>query len=246
MKPRQLTQTPFLLVPMWVYEAVGADGSTMRVYLTILARNLTERTAPRRLDWLIDAADLSRSTVYEALASLRQCGALIETDAEWSLPRDRPLSDQPDDLSDQPDDSSGRSDDASLLENLENTEGSSTPATLGDRGFVEFWTEWPARNGKKLNKAKALAIWRRLNLDERKAAWRGARNYAAASNARAAGAMDAFRWLRDRLWDDWQEPADLSGVRGAKPGNLDNFDNSQARRSQPGGEIKFRPGAKSA
>lgn len=241
MKPRQLTQTPFLLVPMWVYDAIGADCSTMRVYLTILARNLTERTAPRRLDWLIDAADLSRSTVYEALAALRQCGALVETDGEWWLPRDQ-LSDLADDLSDQPDETSRRSDDASLLEDLENAEGSSTPSTLGDRGFVEFWNEWPARNGKKLNKAKALAIWRRLDLDTRKAAWRGARHYAAASNAGAAGAMDAFRWLRDRLWDEWQEPADLSNVRGARPANVQNFDNSQARRDRPGGLVDFTPG----
>lgn len=202
------------MVPLWVYEDVGRDCSTLRVYLTILTRNLKDRNAPRRLDWLISTSGVSRSTVYEALASLRETGALVETDDEWTLPLDRPSSDQSDESSDLADRSSGRSDDTLLsIEDLDNPEGSSTDVDLG---FDHFWSAWPLRNGKRLGKAKAVAVWRRLSIDERRAAWRGAVNYAAASNAGLAGAMDAFRWLRDRLWVEWQTPAtpDRSSSRG--------------------------------
>lgn len=208
--PRRIRSTDFLLVPLWVDDAVGRDCSTMRVYLTILKQDLVNRTAPRNLKWLIDATGFSRSTVYDALAQLRDLGIVVETDTEWWLPRDQPVSDLADESSDLADRSSGGSDDALSLEGLEGGEGTSTDVDASadpEYGFDHFWAAWPARNGKKLNKAKAVAQWRRLSLDDKKAAWRGAKNYAAASEARIAGAMDAFRWLRDRLWVEWQTPA---------------------------------------
>lgn len=79
------------------------------------------------------------------------------------------------------------------------------PAVL--LGFEAFWTAWPARNGKKLYRGKAEPLWAKLGPDDRRAALAGALNYADASAAGLAGAMDAFRWLRDRSWADWQEPA---------------------------------------
>lgn len=80
-------------------------------------------------------------------------------------------------------------------------------AALALLGFEAFWSAWPERNGKKLHRAKAEPLWARLDAGGRRAALRGALNYADASRAGLAGAMDAFRWLRDRGWDDWQEPA---------------------------------------
>lgn len=79
--------------------------------------------------------------------------------------------------------------------------------TPTDDGFDHFWTVWPKRNGKKLAKEKAHRAWSRLTLPERREAFRGAKNYAAASDAGLAGAKDAFRWLQGREWPDWQEPA---------------------------------------
>lgn len=75
--------------------------------------------------------------------------------------------------------------------------------------FEQFWDSWPKRNGKKIGKRDALRKWKRLTLPERRAAYIGAKNYAAASEDPdiAAGAMDAFRWLEKRRWEDWQEPA---------------------------------------
>lgn len=83
-----------------------------------------------------------------------------------------------------------------------------TPAADDLTGFDAFWEAWPKRGGKRLYRGKAEDQWRKLTLEQRRAAYRGARHYAAASDAGTQGAMDAFRWLRDGAWTDWQEPAD--------------------------------------
>lgn len=66
-----------------------------------------------------------------------------------------------------------------------------------------FWPAYPDRDGKKLDKAKALAEWVRLAIDDQRAAAKGVRYYAASGQR----AKDAYRWLRDRCWEDWQTPA---------------------------------------
>lgn len=70
--------------------------------------------------------------------------------------------------------------------------------------FEVFWDAWPRRAGRKLYRAKALAAWRRMSLDDQRLAVKGARRYSAACDAGSQGAMDAFRWLRDGLWIEWQ------------------------------------------
>lgn len=101
----------------------------------------------------------------------------------------------------------------------EGKEPSSTGVDTDDR-FDEFWDEYPARNGKKLNKAKAHQQWRdKVPEDQRDAAIVGAMNYADAyrRDMPGVGAMDAFRWLRDLQWTDWQTPAEPD-QRGARAG----------------------------
>lgn len=71
-------------------------------------------------------------------------------------------------------------------------------------GFAEFWALYPRRDGKKLERAKALQQWKKLSTAEKAAAMVGVKNYAD-SGVRA---KDAFRWLRDECWPDWQTPAD--------------------------------------
>lgn len=79
-----------------------------------------------------------------------------------------------------------------------------TARAEADRQFEEhFWPAYPARRGLKHDKGKALTQWRRLSLDDRRAALKGARNYAASGEL----PKDAFRWLRDRCWESWQVPA---------------------------------------
>lgn len=75
------------------------------------------------------------------------------------------------------------------------------------RGFDKFWEAYPARNSKKLGKAKAVVHWKRLTLEQRREAYRGALHYAEACEADLTLAKDAERWLRDKCWTDWQAPA---------------------------------------
>lgn len=90
-------------------------------------------------------------------------------------------------------------------------EGQTRMSTDVDDGFNHFWEAWPKRNGKKLGKEKAHRAWSKLTLPERRDAFRGAKNYAKASQQGLAGAKDAFRWLQGREWPEWQEPAQPDG-----------------------------------
>lgn len=91
----------------------------------------------------------------------------------------------------------------------EGKDPSSTDVDHDDQ-FEQFWDSYPARNGKKLHKAKARQQWRtKVPADQRAAAITGARHYAQAydDGISGVGAMDPFRWLRDEQWNDWQTPA---------------------------------------
>lgn len=88
--------------------------------------------------------------------------------------------------------------------------------------FGFFWKAYPDRDGKKIGKANALAVWRRLSIEERRAAHRGASNLAdAVRRGGRFGVKDAERFLRGRCWEDWQEPAAVqangNGHRGVSP-----------------------------
>ena len=72
-------------------------------------------------------------------------------------------------------------------------------------GFDEFWTVYPKRNGRRIGRSLCEVRWAKLSLDERRAAWRGAVNYAKDCDGGLTIAKDPDRWLRDRLWEDWQE-----------------------------------------
>lgn len=81
-----------------------------------------------------------------------------------------------------------------------------------DNEFERFWQQYPRRDGKRLYRAEALAIWRRLPPAERDRAMRNVGHYAAAA---AAGTRpkDCLRWLRPLpggtvpVFHEWDEPA---------------------------------------
>lgn len=206
------TRTPFIILPVWVLRHVGMTPTILVVYLALAERSLIDRKPPKGVGWVMAASGLGRSAVYGALATLREIGALVDGDETLFLPVDDHQSAHVDSSalvdysSAHMDDSSAHADRASTTEPRDET----PPSPDGDTDaetFAHFWAEWPDRNGKKLGKAKAFGIWKRLSMDDRRAAWRGARNYAAASRRGLAGAMDAFRWLRAKEWEDWQTPA---------------------------------------
>lgn len=83
------------------------------------------------------------------------------------------------------------------------------PATSID--FLAFWSCWPARAGKKLDRRKAETEWARMTTSQRAAAVVGAGHLRDAIAAGGAfGPPDAWRWLRDMRWIDWQEPAKVT------------------------------------
>ena len=69
--------------------------------------------------------------------------------------------------------------------------------------FEDFWKVYPKRNGVKLNKAKAEIQYKKAikQIDPEKLIER-ARIYRRASNGFP---VDAFRWLRDSCWKDFEE-----------------------------------------
>jgi hypothetical protein len=82
------------------------------------------------------------------------------------------------------------------------------PSPSVSDSFEAFWLGYPPRSGKRIGKAKAEGYWRKLTDAERDAAMIGARHLADAIAAGGKfGPPDADRWLRDRRWTEWQEPA---------------------------------------
>ncbi len=83
-------------------------------------------------------------------------------------------------------------------------------------GFDAFWDAYPKRNGKRVGRRACEVLWGKLNLPDRRAAWRGARHYADAVRADLTIAKDPERFLRHRVWEDWQEPASPETVRAGR------------------------------
>lgn len=74
-------------------------------------------------------------------------------------------------------------------------------------GFDHFWTAYPQRNGRRIGKSLCQKRWATMSMDDRRAAYRASLNYAADVAADKTIAKDPDRWLRDRLWEDWQTEA---------------------------------------
>jgi hypothetical protein len=73
-----------------------------------------------------------------------------------------------------------------------------------DADFKRFWETYPARHGKRLRRDKAVAAWNAMPEAKRQLALRGAVHYRTECDSGTL-AKDAFRWLRDSEWVDWQE-----------------------------------------
>lgn len=82
---------------------------------------------------------------------------------------------------------------------------SATPVSDPLAGFEEFWGTYPMRNGKRIGRGLCENRWRKLSQQDRTAAFVGATNYATACRRGLQIAKDPDRWLRDRLWEDWQD-----------------------------------------
>ena len=96
--------------------------------------------------------------------------------------------------------------------NTEDNTGRRAPSTAKNKQptepalFTEFWSVYPARNGRKVGKNKALRLFKGLTEDEQRQAVEAVENYAAATRA-GRYARDPERFLRDRFWCDYLSPA---------------------------------------
>ena len=77
-----------------------------------------------------------------------------------------------------------------------------------------FWPLYPPTNGIKREKQAALDQWRKLTIDDRRAAVRGARHKAAHFAATGEEPPYAVRFLRRRDFDDYQQPVVMDRATG--------------------------------
>jgi hypothetical protein len=99
-----------------------------------------------------------------------------------------------------------------------------TEQTSRARAFQTFWERYPARHGRKLAKGKAEDQWKKLKPAEREQAVFAARQYAQACARGETLAKDAFRWLRDKSFEDWAQTATrVPTPNGAGPAHNRTF-----------------------
>lgn len=77
--------------------------------------------------------------------------------------------------------------------------------------FEEFWSLYPARRGKKLEKAKALKNFSRLTTEDHQLVMVAVSNYSSSELvSKGLGVKDPHRWICDdqgnEPWRDWIEP----------------------------------------
>ncbi len=73
-------------------------------------------------------------------------------------------------------------------------------------GFKEFWKTYPTRNGKKLEKDKALKEFQLQKQSDIQMILKAVKNYAESKEVRnGIGIKNAHRFLKDNYWKEWLE-----------------------------------------
>jgi hypothetical protein len=80
-------------------------------------------------------------------------------------------------------------------------------ASIAPDDFAPFWDAYPRRNGRKLGKAATVKAWERLTQAERAEVMTAVVLYRAACDSGQTLAKDPQRFLTQRAWADWLEPA---------------------------------------
>lgn len=97
--------------------------------------------------------------------------------------------------------------------------------------FDSFWQEYPARNGKKLEKAATFSLFKQLSPEDQSAIIVAARHYAQDRTRTGISPKDPKRFIRDgkgnEPWRDWIEPSTsdpqpvMKTLRPARPSVMD-------------------------
>jgi len=85
----KVTTTPFAMVPLWVYRHDATTPTVMQVYIALASRAY-DRKAPRGVPWIMEETGLGKTSVYSALATLRELGAVVDCTDGIFLPLDDP------------------------------------------------------------------------------------------------------------------------------------------------------------
>lgn len=90
-------------------------------------------------------------------------------------------------------------------------------------GFAEFWSAYPARNGRKPGRKAAVEAYGKLAREDRALCLEAARNYARETQATDRFPKDAERFLKRDFWKDWlgavalPQPQKRGGFGGVDP-----------------------------
>lgn len=87
--------------------------------------------------------------------------------------------------------------------------------------FEQFWEAYPKRNGRRLGKSKARALFKNLGIQDQALAVAAALNYAESSDAKRGFAKDPERFLKSDYWRDWLEQAQAPPVASRAPTDED-------------------------
>lgn len=74
--------------------------------------------------------------------------------------------------------------------------------------FSKFWGFYPKRKGKKEGKYESSKLFNKLSAQDKELATWGAFYYSKSQIAEEGYTKDAERFLKKRLFEDWQEPQD--------------------------------------
>lgn len=91
------------------------------------------------------------------------------------------------------------------------TEPDQTKTAADAARFDDFWNRYPKRNGKRIGRSQAFAVWKRLSDSDRDQVDAAVEHYRQACEADITIAKDAHRWLSSRVFRDWLEPAQPNG-----------------------------------
>lgn len=220
------TKGPDLIMLLAIADAANADGWNAHPgppRLMKHTRTSARTSVSRRIGSLIDRAELVRTqephrgqlatyaivlpglepwvqvmdAVEALIVGLMGARAVTLSDEERVAPGDRKGRGF--------DPNGSRSGPSTPLVRTKEPENQSTRAS-----FVAFWERYPKRHGKKIGKRQTEARWLKLSSDEQALVLRAVEHYADACDRGLTLAKDPERFLRSRVWEDWQEPAEPS------------------------------------
>lgn len=220
-----LTQTQFVMMPLWVMDHPDITPTNHVLYGHLRAMIFVgaEWRSPKSevVQALMERSGYGRTACYDALSWFEGIGALVWRGRSAFMPVDdpSPAADDGDRESATPDAPSAATDAESVaadrtsieekaLEGRPNASRQRRPSAAdvaaSTKRFEEhFWPVYPRRNGRRVGKRAALQAWQRLSIDDQREVVHAARAYASACAGGETIPRDPERFFRSRYWEEW-------------------------------------------